>query len=255
MAINSGDSVRRLGHPVVADVARAVSQAASGIGRHAEPVAAGGAAGRRRARLRPAAADRQRGASFSHRRAIARDRGRPASLVLEPVGRNTAPAAAVAALRLAADDRNALMLVMPSDHTIEDRRAFLAAVERRGRGRPRRVCWSPLASTPRVPRPAMAISSAASRSTGVGGPDGAFAVARFVEKPDAATAERDVAAGDFFWNSGIFLFLRGALSAASWSGCGRRCRPPACWRSTGRGATTILSASTRRPSPIVFARV
>src|SRR6266571_193770 len=52
----------------------------------------------------------------------------PDALVLEPVGRNTAPAACVAALRLAASEPDALMLVMPSDHLIADRAAFRAAI-------------------------------------------------------------------------------------------------------------------------------
>src|SRR5665213_3183214 len=98
---------------------------------------------------------------------------RPHGLLLEPMGRNTAPAAAIAALSLAEAGPEALMLLMPSDHTIEDGAAFLAAVE---------------------------------RGPALGPANGAFAVARFVEKPDTATAERYVAAGDFFWNSGIFLF-------------------------------------------------
>src|ERR1700683_2120074 len=53
----------------------------------------------------------------------------PQALLLEPVGRNTAPAVCIAALRLAASDPGALMLVMPSDHTIDDPAAFLAAVD------------------------------------------------------------------------------------------------------------------------------
>ena len=129
------------------------------------------------------------------------------ALLLEPVGRNTAPAAAVAALLLVEADPQALMLVMPSDHAIEDVAAFQAAVQRAAiaarAGRlvtfgihPERAetgygyieRGKPLAGAP------------------AGLDDGVFKVARFVEKPDAATAERYVAAGDFFWNSGIFLF-------------------------------------------------
>ncbi|MBV8779082.1 MAG: NTP transferase domain-containing protein, partial [Alphaproteobacteria bacterium] len=54
----------------------------------------------------------------------------PRAIVLEPAGRNTAPAAAVAALSLVGAERDALMLLMPSDHAIDDRVAFLTAIER-----------------------------------------------------------------------------------------------------------------------------
>jgi mannose-1-phosphate guanylyltransferase / mannose-6-phosphate isomerase len=124
------------------------------------------------------------------------------ALLLEPVGRNTAPAATVAALRLVEADPDAMMLVMPSDHAIEDINAFHAAVERadiaaRG-GR--------LVTFGIHPERAETGYGYIERGEPLSGAGGAFKVARFVEKPDAATAERYVAAGDFFWNSGIFLF-------------------------------------------------
>jgi mannose-1-phosphate guanylyltransferase/mannose-6-phosphate isomerase len=124
------------------------------------------------------------------------------ALLLEPVGRNTAPAATVAALRLVEADPDAMMLVMPSDHAIEDINAFHAAVERadiaaRG-GR--------LVTFGIHPERAETGYGYIERGKPLSGAGGAFKVARFVEKPDAATAERYVAAGDFFWNSGIFLF-------------------------------------------------
>ena len=64
--------------------------------------------------------------------------------MLEPVGRNTAPAAAAAALQLAARDPDALMLLLPSDHVIADTAAFLAAVDRAA-ARPPMAGWSPSA--------------------------------------------------------------------------------------------------------------
>src|SRR3954452_16155576 len=118
------------------------------------------------------------------------------ALLLEPVGRNTAPAATVAALRLVEADPDAMMLVMPSDHAIEDINAFHAAVERadiaaRG-GR--------LVTFGIHPERAETGYGYIERGKPLSGAGGAFKVARFVEKPDAATAERYVAAGDFFWN-------------------------------------------------------
>jgi mannose-1-phosphate guanylyltransferase/mannose-6-phosphate isomerase len=124
------------------------------------------------------------------------------ALLLEPVGRNTAPAAAVAALRLAADDPDALMLVMPSDHAITDGAAFHVAVTRAAiAARSGRLVTFGV-----TPERAETGYGYIERGKKLAGADGVFQVARFVEKPDAATAARYVAAGDFFWNSGIFLF-------------------------------------------------
>src|SRR6266568_6459241 len=124
------------------------------------------------------------------------------ALVLEPVGRNTAPAACVAALRLAASEPDALMLVMPSDHVIGDRAAFRAAIGRAAAAA-RAGRLVSLGIQPERPETGYGYIAAGAPIDGV---EGAFAVARFVEKPDDATAERYVASGEYFWNSGIFLF-------------------------------------------------
>ena len=124
------------------------------------------------------------------------------ALLLEPVGRNTAPAACVAALSLVAADPDALMLLMPSDHVIEDRAAFLAAVERAAKAaRSGRLVTFGI--HPERPETGYGYIE---RGAALSGAEGAFDLARFVEKPDAATAKTYVASGDFFWNSGIFLF-------------------------------------------------
>src|SRR5437762_5901480 len=126
----------------------------------------------------------------------------PAALLLEPVGRNTAPAAAVAALRITESDPGGLVLVMPSDHAIADPKAFHKAIGRAAQA----------ANTGRLVTFGITPDRA---ETGYGyiaggkpieGCESAFAVARFIEKPQAAEAERYIAAGDYFWNSGIFLF-------------------------------------------------
>jgi len=124
------------------------------------------------------------------------------SLLLEPVGRNTAPAATVAALRLMEADPDALMLVMPSDHAIEDVGAFHSAVERAAVA----ATDGCLVTFGIHPERAETGYGYIERGKPLSGADGVHKVRRFVEKPDAATAERYVAAGDFFWNSGIFLF-------------------------------------------------
>ena len=126
----------------------------------------------------------------------------PRALLLEPVGRNTAPAAAVAALRLAAEDRDALMLVMASDHVIADVAAFHDSIGRAAKAAEagRLVCLGI--------RPDRAETGYGyiARGEPIAACGGTFAVARFVEKPDLANAERFAASGDYFWNSSIFLF-------------------------------------------------
>lgn len=127
----------------------------------------------------------------------------PSAIILEPEGRNTAPAVALAALRLAADDSDALMLVMPSDHVIGDVAAFHGAVEAgaRAAAADRLVTFG---ITPERPETGYGYIEAGDALT-----DGVRAVRRFVEKPDAATAAEYLASGRFYWNAGIFLFRAG----------------------------------------------
>jgi mannose-1-phosphate guanylyltransferase / mannose-6-phosphate isomerase len=124
------------------------------------------------------------------------------ALLLEPVGRNTAPAACAAAFALTENEPEALMLVMPSDHAIADQAGFLAAIEQAAAAA-RSGALVTFGIMPERPE------------TGYGyirrGPsyeaiDGVFAVAGFVEKPGPAEAQHYLASGEHFWNSGIFLF-------------------------------------------------
>jgi mannose-1-phosphate guanylyltransferase/mannose-6-phosphate isomerase len=118
----------------------------------------------------------------------------PAVLILEPAGRNTCPAATLAALSLMKRGGDPIMLIMPADHVIKDNAAFQAAI---AQGRP-------LAQSGRLVTFGIVPTAPA---TGYGyirkGPD--HAVAEFVEKPDAATAKRYIDSGDYLWNSGMFL--------------------------------------------------
>jgi len=122
-------------------------------------------------------------------------------VVLEPFGRNTAPAAAVAALLAAKDDPEALILLLPADHSIADTLAFQSAV-RVGVEAARRGTLVLFGIRPTSP------------STGYGyihlGDDlpdvaGVRTVQGFTEKPDVATAQTYVRSGHYAWNSGIFL--------------------------------------------------
>ncbi|MCX7034399.1 MAG: mannose-1-phosphate guanylyltransferase/mannose-6-phosphate isomerase [Arenimonas sp.] len=125
----------------------------------------------------------------------------PAALLLEPVGRNTAPAIAVAALQAMAGGDDPLLLVLPSDHVIRDVPAFHAAVQAAApaAGQGALVTFGIM---PTGPETGYGYIKAASPPVGAG----VRPVERFVEKPDLATAEAYVASGDYFWNSGMFLF-------------------------------------------------
>ena len=144
----------------------------------------------------------------------------PAALILEPAGRNTAPAIALAALaaggdtgrspedRTAGAESDAVLLVMPSDHVIGDVPTFHAAIA---------------AALPMVERGWLATFGIApdAPETGYGwiqaGEEtapGVHRVARFVEKPPLDRAEAMLAAGDHYWNGGIFLFRADAYLRA-----------------------------------------
>ncbi len=124
----------------------------------------------------------------------------PGAILIEPEGRNTAPAVLVAALHLHAKDPEAIMLVAPSDHVVPDAAAFQAAV---------RVGLEAVEAGQLVTfgiKPTRAETGYGYLELS-GQPDGRpVALKRFVEKPDAPRAEEMVAAGSFMWNAGIFLF-------------------------------------------------
>lgn len=125
----------------------------------------------------------------------------PAAIVLEPVGRNTAPAATVAALQLLEQDPEAVMLLLPADHLIGDVAAFHQAIEA-GMQAVRQGCLVCFGIVPHAPETGYGyIQQGEALPEGV-----AHRVARFIEKPDAARAQTLLDAGGHFWNSGMFLF-------------------------------------------------
>ena len=126
-------------------------------------------------------------------------------IVLEPVGRNTAPAIAAAAFLLAADDPDTLMLVQPSDHHIADPEAFSRVIET---AIPAARCGQLTTFGIAPSRPETGYGYIQTGAP-VDGLDGVFSVHRFVEKPDRNMAEQYISAGGYFWNSGIFLFRAG----------------------------------------------
>ena len=135
----------------------------------------------------------------------------PGAILIEPQGRNTGPAILAAVLQVFATDPDGLVLVAPSDHVVPDVAAFQAAV----------AAAAPAARAGRIITFGITPDRA---ETGYGwlelttqpaaGAAAPIALRRFVEKPDAAQAEQMLAAGNFLWNAGIFLFsARTALAA------------------------------------------
>jgi mannose-1-phosphate guanylyltransferase/mannose-6-phosphate isomerase len=143
-------------------------------------------------------------ANAEHRFVIAEQlRGlqRRARIVLEPTGRNTAPAVAAAAVLALRDDPEAVILVMPADHVIGDVESFQRAVEtglevaRWGR----LILFGIRPTRPETGYGYIEMGAALEGNTGV------HQVGRFAEKPDEATASEYLADGTYVWNSGIFL--------------------------------------------------
>lgn len=134
---------------------------------------------------------------------------KPAAIVLEPVGRNTAPAVAVAALMAVAGGDDPLLLVLPADHVIADAAALCAAIEA-GAALAEAGRLFTFGVVPDKPETGYGYIRAGNPLTSrVASPEPrvqAYAVAEFVEKPDLPTAERYLASGNFYWNSGMFLF-------------------------------------------------
>ncbi len=123
-----------------------------------------------------------------------------ARIILEPAGRNTAPAAAVAALKILEDDPDGLLLLMPSDHIVANVKAFHEAV-----GVAAKAARGGALVTFGI-QPAGPETGYGYIKGGKALPSGALAVERFVEKPDRATAQGYLKAGGYYWNSGMFLF-------------------------------------------------
>jgi mannose-1-phosphate guanylyltransferase/mannose-1-phosphate guanylyltransferase/mannose-6-phosphate isomerase len=162
----------------------------------------------------------------------------PRAMLLEPVGRNTAPALSLAALSM--EDPEGILLVMPADHVIQDNAAFLAAVQKGYRA----ALSGQLVTFGVAPTRA---------ETGYGYiqkgkqsvESGVFAVARFVEKPDAALAQTYLQSGEYLWNSGLFM-----MTAGRWLGELHRYRPDiatsveVAWKNTTRDMDFIRIAKS-----------
>ena len=133
----------------------------------------------------------------------------PQAILLEPIGRNTAPAVTVAALLATAQGEDPLLLVLAADHVIRDAATFRAAV---AAGVPAAEAGQlvTFGIVPTAPETGYGYIEAAQSLLGANEP---VPIARFVEKPDRATAEQFLATGRFTWNSGMFLFKASAILA------------------------------------------
>lgn len=126
------------------------------------------------------------------------------SIILEPVGRNTAPAIAAGAFKSLQVDEDAMMVVLPSDHVIQDKAAFVRGVEL--------ACKTAADGSlvtfgikPTAPETGYGyIKAKVSADVEV------FPLDKFVEKPDRATAQKYLDSGEYFWNSGMFVFKAAA---------------------------------------------
>lgn len=147
----------------------------------------------------------------------------PSSIVLEPEGRNTAPALSLAAMALLeeyqySDNPDPIMLVMPADHVIRDVTAFQTAVEQgvAFAEQGNLVTFGIVPNAPktgfgyikkgeRVQQPAMAGAAGMGLASNGGMMTEPAFVDTFVEKPDESTAEKMLATGEYLWNAGIFM--------------------------------------------------
>ncbi|HNN44822.1 MAG TPA: mannose-1-phosphate guanylyltransferase/mannose-6-phosphate isomerase [Azospira sp.] len=158
-----------------------------------------------------------------------RQMSRPGRIVLEPCGRNTAPALTLAALAAVEGGADPVLLVMPSDHVIADTAAFQKVV-RHGARLAEAGNVVTFGITPDAPETGYGYIQSGSAADS----DNACRIARFVEKPDRATAQGYLDAGNYLWNSGLFM-----MRASVWLAAIARCRADilvACEKAWAEGA-------------------
>ncbi|PSU22932.1 mannose-1-phosphate guanylyltransferase/mannose-6-phosphate isomerase [Photobacterium kishitanii] len=121
-------------------------------------------------------------------------------IILEPVGRNTAPAIALAALKALADGDDPLLLVLAADHVIQNTNAFLASIDH-AIIEAEKGSLVTFGIVPLKPETGYGYIRRGAQIS-----DHAYKVNAFVEKPDLITAQEYIATNEFYWNSGMFLF-------------------------------------------------
>ena len=176
----------------------------------------------------------------------------PAAALLEPVGRNTAPAVTLAALAALQGGADPVLVITSADQTVTDEPAFTAAVRRAvqvaGDG-----AIAILGIKPDRPETGYGYIRVQSANTSGGTSGDAFdapQVAQFVEKPDAATADRYLAEGGYFWNAGMFV-----LKASVWMAALDLWRPDIADATRAAWAARSTDAKFMRPGKAEFAAV
>jgi len=169
----------------------------------------------------------------------------PATVLLEPMGRNTAPAMTLAALHAMEGDHDPVLVVTPADQTVTDEAAFTAALQSAVRVAAGGAIVI-LGITPDRPDTGFGYIRSAAGSSG----QEAMKVAQFVEKPDLATAQGYLADGGYYWNSGMFV-----VRASVWLAALERFRPDiaSATRTAWRAKST--DASFIRPGKAEFGAI
>ncbi len=163
--------------------------------------------------------------------------GKPGTIVLEPAGRNTAPALTLAALSAMKTEADPVLLVMPADHVIVDTPAFQRIVSQ-GAALASQGAIVTFGITPDAPETGYGYIQSGAAYAGPGASADqveATLIARFVEKPDLSTAQSYLDAGTYLWNSGLFM-----MKASVWLAAMKVCRPDildACLAAWDQGAT------------------
>lgn len=183
-----------------------------------------------------------------HARAMRRQSGLPASRVLvEPLRRNTAMAAAWVTQRIAAEDSEAVVAVLSADHHIPDARGFARVIGRAARAASEGGALLTLGVEPTGPSTAYGYIQ---EGDPVAGQRGVFAVRRFVEKPDLARARRYLRKGGYHWNAGIFVWTARVFleEVERWAPALHRALAPLRARPRGRNRSAVEASYRRAPS-------
>ncbi len=169
--------------------------------------------------------------------------GKAGLLVLEPTGRNTAPALTLAALAATRGGADPVLLVMPADHVIADVAAFQSAVQN-GAQLAQKGMLVTFGIAPEAPETGYGYIQADPACAS----DRSRRIARFVEKPDLATAQKYLRDGNYLWNSGIFV-----LRASVWLSALDLCRPDILQSCTAAWAQGQIDGEFIRVDKAAFA--
>jgi mannose-1-phosphate guanylyltransferase/mannose-6-phosphate isomerase len=172
----------------------------------------------------------------------------PAAIILEPIGRNTAPALTLAALAATSDEHDPVLLVMPADHTMRDEAGFRQATAD-GFALAEQGAVITFGIVPVKPETGYGYIRQGEPFVASGIESSAFELAAFVEKPDVRTAEGYLASGDYFWNSGIFM-----MRASVWLALIERFRPEIAEASVTAFAGGTLDGEFLRLDDAAFRR-